>query len=130
MSGTNSESPGAITPTSFPFVSSLVPSRGTAYGSDQVSGHVATFSLLPPPPTAWTSSDAAHDLRFDISVTSATTRSLDVTIKRITSGTTRASGHLDQSGTGTITFSDGSNAPVRSWVMGEGGDGIFGNGFE
>jgi len=103
---------------------------GSAYGSDEVTGTVATFSLLPPPPTLWNSIDSGHDLRFDIAVTDATTRGLDVTIKRISSGSTRASGHLDQSGSGLITFSDGSSAPVRSWVMGEGGEAIFRNGFE
>jgi len=103
---------------------------GSTYGSDEVTGNVATFSLLPPPPTFWNSIDSGHDLRFDIAVTDATTRGLDVTIKRISTGVPRASGHLDQSGSGVITFSDGSSAPVRSWVIGEGGEAIFRNGFE
>lgn len=103
---------------------------GTTFGSDEVSGQVATFSLLPPPPTGWTSIDNAHDLRFDISVTSASTRSLDMTIKRISTGATQASGHLDQSGSGLITFSDGSSVTVRSWVMGDGSETVFRNGFD
>ncbi|MEO5625377.1 MAG: hypothetical protein ABIQ70_05160, partial [Dokdonella sp.] len=41
---------------------------GSAYGSDLVNGHVAEFSLLPPPPTSWTANDPAHDLHFSIAV--------------------------------------------------------------
>lgn len=102
---------------------------GSVYGSDQVSGHVAEFSLLPPPPTSWSANDVAHDLHFSISVIDANTRSLDVAITRISTNAVRASGHVDQSGSGTITFSDGSNALVRSWVMGDGEE-IFRSGFE
>jgi hypothetical protein len=103
---------------------------GSASGSDQVTGHVAEFSLLPPPPTSWSASDVAHDLHFSISVIDATTRGLDVAITRISTNALRASGHVDQSGSGTITFSDGSSAIVRSWVMGDGSEQIFRSGFE
>lgn len=103
---------------------------GSAYGSDEITGHVAEFSLLPPPPTSWTANDPGHDLHFSISVLDATTRSLDVAITRISNHAARASGHVDQSGSGTITFSDGSSAEVRSWVIGDGSEEIFRNGFE
>lgn len=104
---------------------------GSTYGSDEVSGHVAVFSLLPPPPTDWSADDTGHDLRFSISVVDPTTRSLDVSITRISDGAQQASGHLDQSGTGSITFSDGSTASVVGWIIADAaGDSIFVDGFD
>jgi hypothetical protein len=114
-----------------PSDASLIVNGGSAYGSDMVSGHVATFSLLPPPPTEWASDDTAHDLHFAISVTDPNARSLDVALTRISDGGALGSGHLDQSGTGTLSFSDGSSAAVVGWIMADApGDAIFANGFE
>ena len=104
---------------------------GSAYGSDSVAGHAGAFSLLPPPPTSWTSTDNAHDARFSIAVSDAITRALDFSIQRISSNAILASGHLDQSGTGSILFSDGSSAQVRGWIIASAsGDLIFRNGFD
>ncbi|HEV7490240.1 MAG TPA: hypothetical protein VGO25_05505 [Rhodanobacteraceae bacterium] len=110
---------------------SLVVNGGGAYGSDTVSGHVATFSLLPPPPTLWASDDTVHDLHFAISVTDPDTRSLDILITRISDGGALGAGHLDQSGTGSVTFSDGSSTAVVGWILADGAaDAIFGDGFD
>jgi hypothetical protein len=109
----------------------LAISGGGVYGSDDVSGEAAQFSLFPPPPTDWHSDDSAHDAHFSISVLSPTVRNLGVVITRISTGATRATASLDQSGSGTITFSDGSRAEIRGWVMSDGPpDEIFADGFE
>ena len=102
---------------------------GASYGSDAVVGSVAEFALLPPPPTGWTADDTAHDAHFAITVNAS--RSLAVTITRISTGAVRASTTLDQSGTGILTFSDDSKVEVRGWIIGDSTpDPIFRNGFE
>ena len=111
--------------------SALTINGGAVYGSNQVVGQAAAFSLFPPMPTGWTSNDTSHDLHFQITVVSATTRNLSLSITRISNGSTRASGNLDQSGTGSIIFSDGSIAEVRGWVIADSvASRIFANGFD
>jgi hypothetical protein len=61
--------------------------------------------------------DLAHDQQLQISVASNTTRNLTLTITKTTTGDTLATGVLDQSGTGTITYSDGSVAVITNWTL-------------
>ncbi len=100
-----------------PTALSMVVQGGTTYGTTSASGGAANFSLFPPTPTGWSVADSANDAVFTISVVDNTARSLAGTVKRISSGATLASFALDQSGTGTITYSDGTMAAVTSWML-------------
>ncbi|MGA2434193.1 MAG: hypothetical protein ABSG25_02805, partial [Bryobacteraceae bacterium] len=90
---------------------------GTAYSSISASGGAGAFALFPPTPTAWTLTDSAHDEQFQISVIDNTTRNLTLTIKQLSTGATLATGAVDQSGTGSITYSDQSGAAITSWTL-------------
>jgi hypothetical protein len=46
-----------------------------------------------------------------------TTRKLSMTITRVSTGATLATGAADQSGTGNITYSDGSSAAITGWTL-------------
>jgi hypothetical protein len=107
---------GSLTLTN-PSPTSLIIQGGTPYSSITTSGAAAAFVLFPPTPTAWTFSDAAHDQQFQISVIDNATRSLTMTIKQISSGITLATGVVDQSGSGTITYSDGNIAAITNWTL-------------
>jgi hypothetical protein len=74
--------------------------------------------FLPGLSTAWTVTDSAHDQQFQISVVDDTTRGLAGSITQISSGTTLATITLDRSGSGSITYSDGSTAIVTNWTGG------------
>jgi len=107
---------GSLTLTN-PSPTSLVIQGGTPFSSLSASGGAADFELFPPTPTSWTLTDAAHDQQFQISVIDNTTRHLSMTIKQISNGTTLATGAVDQSGSGTITYSDGSIAAITNWTL-------------
>ncbi len=99
------------TPTSF------VIAGGTAYATTTASGGAAAFALFPPTPTAWTVTDAVHDRQLVISVIDNTSRNSSLTITQVSSGHTLATGTVDQSGTGTIHYSDGATAAITSWTL-------------
>jgi hypothetical protein len=107
---------GSLTLTN-PSETSLVIQGGTVYTSITASGGAGAFGLFPPTPTGWTVTDAAHDQQFQISVIDDATRSSNLTIKQISTGNTLASGTVDRSGTGTITYSDGSFSPITAWTL-------------
>jgi hypothetical protein len=90
---------------------------GSSWGSSIEAGGAATFSLFPPAPTGWTVTDAGHDMNFAIQVMSNTARNLTGSITQISTSATLATFTLDQSGTGTITWSDGTTAAVTSWLF-------------
>jgi len=90
---------------------------GTSYASTTASGSAAAFSLFPPTPTSWMLTDSAHDQQLEISVVSNTIRNLTLTITQTTTGATLATGALDQSGSGTITYSDGTVAAITNWTL-------------
>jgi hypothetical protein len=90
---------------------------GTVYASTTASGSAAAFSLFPPTPTSWMLTDSAHDQQLQISVVSNTIRNLTLKITQTTTGSTLATGVLDQSGSGTITYSDGSVAVITNWTL-------------
>jgi len=107
---------GSLTLTN-PSPTSLVIQGGKNFATMTATGGAAAFALFPPTPTAWTLTDSAHDQKFAISVVDNTTRNLGVTIKQISTGATLATGSLDQSGTGTINWSDGTSTAVTNWTL-------------
>jgi hypothetical protein len=107
---------GSLTLTN-PSPTSLIIQGGTPYSSITANGGEAAFVLFPPTPTSWTLTDATHDQQFQISVIDNTTRNLTMTIIQMSSGITLATGAVDQSGTGTITYSDGSIAAITNWTL-------------
>jgi hypothetical protein len=102
-----------------PNASSLAIQGGTAIGTTSTTGSAGSFSLFPPPPTGWTITDTANDLRFSISVIDDATRTLSGKIERISTGAVLTTITLDRSGTGVITYSDGTHTAVTSWLLGD-----------
>jgi hypothetical protein len=88
----------------------------TLYGTDSLAGEAAMMVLFPPKPTDWNVTDVGHSAKFSIQLLNNTTRALSGSIATIGGGTL-ASIALDQSGTGTITYSDSEAAAVSSWVL-------------
>ncbi|MGB7761198.1 MAG: hypothetical protein WBL61_15305, partial [Bryobacteraceae bacterium] len=107
---------GSLTLTS-PSPSSLLVQGGTALGTLSVTGSAAGFSFFPPTPTGWTLADTAHDMQFQLAVVDNATRNSKLTVTRISTGATLASGLVDMSGTGSITYSDGTTAAITSWTV-------------
>jgi hypothetical protein len=107
---------GSLTLTN-PTPSTFVVQGGTAYSSISVSGGAASFTLFPPTPTGWTLTDTAHDMKFQVSVIDDQSRTLRLTVIQVSTGEALATGSLDQSGTGTITYSDGSRATIANWTL-------------
>lgn len=100
-----------------PAAGSLTITGGTAYSTMDASGDAGQFELFPPVPTSWTLSDAAHDEKIVVQVTDNTTRDSSITITSISTGSVIATGQVDQSGTGSITYSDNSKAAITSWTL-------------
>ncbi len=100
-----------------PVPPALAIAGGTPYTSMDTDGGAAALSFFPPPPTGWTITDEAHDEQFQITLLNDTPRNLAATITQMSTGATLATATLDQSGTGTITYSDGSAAAVTSWTL-------------
>lgn len=100
-----------------PQPSALTILGGVSRGTTTASGSEAVFTLFPPMPTGWSVTDSAHDQRFTINLVSNEVRNLTGTISRISTGATLATIGVDQSGTGTITYSDGTVAAVTSWTL-------------
>jgi hypothetical protein len=107
---------GSLTLTN-PSPSTFVIPGGTAFATTTTTGGAAAFALFPPTPTSWTLTDTAHDQKIQISVIDNTTRNSSVTIKQVSSGATLATGTVDQSGTGSITYSDASTAAITNWTV-------------
>lgn len=107
---------GSLTLTN-PSPTSLVIQGGEPFTTTTASGGAASFSLFPPTPTAWSLTDAAHDQKFQISVVDNATRNLTVSITQISTGNLVATGSLDQSGSGSITWSDGTSTAVTNWTL-------------
>jgi hypothetical protein len=90
---------------------------GPTYAPITTSGSAAALVLFPPTPTSWTLTDAAHDAQFQISVIDNAIGNLTLTVTRVSTGATLATGSVDRSGTGTITYSDGSSAAITGWTL-------------
>jgi beta-lactam-binding protein with PASTA domain len=108
---------GSLTLTA-PKATSMVVTGGTTVASYSSSGSAAAFALFPPTPTSWTLTDPASGLQVNIVVLSNTTRNLSITITKPPSTTALATGGIDQSGTGTIVYSDGSSEVITNWTLG------------
>lgn len=89
----------------------------TPYGADKIAGKAALWGLFPPRPTQWTINDAGHDADFSIALRSDLTRKLTGTITSSAMSTPLATMAIDQSGTGRISYSDGTTANVSSWII-------------
>jgi hypothetical protein len=107
---------GSLTLTA-PSATSMLITGGKSIASYSSSGSAAQFALFPPTPTAWSLKDTVSGLEFQIQVASNTTRNLTFTIAKTSSGTAIATGAIDQSGTGKITYSDGSSATITNWTL-------------
>jgi P pilus assembly chaperone PapD len=107
---------GSLTLTA-PSPTSLVVQGGTPFASTTCTGSAGAFELFPPTPTSWTLTDSAHDQQLQISVVDNTSRNLTMTIKELSTGITLTRGMLDQSGSGTITYSDGCIAAITNWTL-------------
>jgi hypothetical protein len=90
---------------------------GTDYATTTASGGAGAFELFPPTPTSWTLTDSAHDEEFQITLASDTTRVLNITIIQVSTKATLATGRIDQSGFGSITYSDGTAATITNWTL-------------
>jgi len=100
-----------------PSPTSLILQGGSTFASTTCSGGAAEFVLFPPTPTAWTLTDSAHDQSFAISVADNTVRNLTLTITQVSTGATLATGAIDQSGSGTITYADGTTVAITNWTL-------------
>jgi len=96
---------------------SFVIQGGTSYTSTTASGGAAAYALFPPTPTGWTLIDSANDEKLQVSVIDNTVRNLSLTITKVSTGDTLVVGTIDQSGTGTIIYSDGRSAAITSWTL-------------
>ena len=86
--------------------------------TDSTSGQAAAFSLFPPTPTGWNTSDPADGQAFQISVTDDASRNLTGSVTASgASSETYATFSLDQSGSGTISYGGGAPVAVTSWVL-------------
>jgi len=98
-----------------PSPTSLVIQGGAAYSTTTATGSTGAFELFPPPPTTWTIADSAHDQQFQISLSA--TRILMLTITQVSTGAVLSTGTLDQSGSGSISYSDGTVAVITNWTL-------------
>jgi hypothetical protein len=107
---------GSLTMTN-PSSASFVIQGGTPYTTTTAGGGAAALALFPPTPTGWTLTDQANDLTLDITVTDNTARDLSLTITQVSTAKTLVTGTIDQSGTGTITYSNGTSAAITNWTL-------------
>ncbi len=101
-----------------PSATSMAITGGTTFASYSSMGGAGAFALFPPTPTSWVLADPASGLQVQITVLNNTMRNLSVAIAQTSSGAMLATGAVDQSGTGTITYSDQSVEQVTSWTLG------------
>ncbi len=90
----------------------------TYYGAAKTTGSTAAYALFPPPPTGWSITDKLHNIQFAIAVQDADTRNSIGKVTRISTGAVLATIAVDQSGTGTIDYADGTEVAVTGWVLG------------
>jgi hypothetical protein len=107
---------GSLTLTN-PNATSLVIQGGTDFATTTASGSAGAFELFPPTPTSWTFTDTTHDEEFEIALDNNTTRNLNITIIQVSTTATLATGTIDQSGSGSILYSDGTTAAITNWTL-------------
>jgi len=99
-----------------PTIQTLTISGGEPYGGATFTGHYGDLAIFPPTPTGWAATDSAHDQQFQVTLGNNTTRILTGSVTSTTTGKTLATFSVDESGTGSITYSDGSKAAVTDWL--------------
>jgi sugar lactone lactonase YvrE len=97
-----------------PTLETLAVAGGTSYGTAAFKGYAGDMQIFIPTPTSWTATDTAHGLKFQIAESAS--RTFTGSITEISNGKTLSTFTLDRSGTGTITYSDGSKAAVTNWL--------------
>ncbi len=108
---------GSLTLTA-PSAASMLVTGGSSFASYSTSGSAAAFELFPPTPTSGTLTDPVSGMQIEVTVASNTQRNLTLSITQPSSGAALAAGAIDQSGTGSMTYSDGSVEQVTSWTLG------------
>ncbi|MGP8161911.1 MAG: hypothetical protein ACLQGJ_11960 [Candidatus Dormibacteria bacterium] len=103
------------TPTATTFA---IGGTGTVTGSDSISGNAALFALFTPAPTSWSVVNANDKTSFTLSIVSGSTQGALTGSVTTAAGKSLAQLTLDQSGTGTISYTGGSSAAVTSWTLG------------
>lgn len=87
------------------------------HNSAETAGFASQFSLFPPTPTYWSITDQKNDQKFAIAVVDDVSRDSSGTVTSISTGDVLASFSVDMSGTGSISYSDGSTQPITSWLL-------------
>jgi hypothetical protein len=95
-----------------PTALSLAVTGGTAYGSTTLSGYSGDLVVFVPTPTGWTGTDIQQNQQFQI--TGNSSRQFTGSITQITPAKALATFTVDRSGTGSITYSDGSKAAITT----------------
>jgi len=91
---------------------------GTVYTSTALSGSYAKFVLFPPSPSNWSVTDKKGNAAFSAKVVAGASRGIVATVKEISTKDQLASLKTDETGTGKVTYSDGSSAAVRGFLAG------------
>ena len=109
--------PGSLSLTA-PGGTSLAISGGAPWSNFYGEGTLGDYALFPPAPTYWDVTDylTARDFIVGLATSPATGYALSEG-KPFTT-TILVSGATDQSGTGSITWTDGSVSAVNSWTLG------------
>jgi hypothetical protein len=98
--------------------SSLTLSGGASRSSFYGGATLGAYALFPPTPTEWYVRDSGTEQDFIVGLdTSPATGYLMSEGKPLTT-TILVSASTDKSGTGSITWSDGSVSPVNNWTLG------------
>ena len=103
-----------------PSPTSLAITGGSEYASTTVSGSAAELDLFPPTPTSWTLTDTTHNEEIVFTVQSGTfDTGIEITDTITKNSLVKAT--VDHSGTstgsGNITYSDGSTAAITAWTV-------------
>lgn len=90
----------------------------TLYGNTTTtSGKMARYTLFSPPPVSWTVTNSVRDTVFSIKMGPGTAHNYTGTVKTNSTSNTLATFHLDESGTGWITYSNNVRAKVTAWTL-------------
>jgi hypothetical protein len=105
-----------------PATSSLVLSGGSAFSAPVLSGGLQKDATSGDEVIAWTQTDTLNDMQLSMSIDpslwdSATAQNTNLTITKISTGATLATGTVDAGGNGTITFSDGTTDNIVVWTI-------------
>ncbi|HYA01242.1 MAG TPA: hypothetical protein VEK76_12980 [Candidatus Binatia bacterium] len=96
--------------------SPAVTGQGAVTGSDAITGQAAAFALFPPTPTGWSVTDSAQGMTFSVQVVDNSTGDMAGQVAS-SSGARLAQLSLDRSGTGTVTYADGTSSAVTNWTL-------------